>query len=724
MKITKLGVLREHLGALQGSRSGALVSLLREAMSSGLVPLSVPDALVDRFSVSVPPDVLEWLDRLSDETGLSLSLVAAGLVQNLMRSRANAPSAVAECEGLPAVNARLGRIREWLHPLFKETDKALSAGRVAFVEAATGSGKGRMIAALAGQRIEQGHTPVVVSAPMNVVRQLVMDLRELVPTSTPKMILGRPNFVNPVHVREWVADHPDSRLRLWLEAGCPVVAKATKELQEALGVELAYLMEDAIEVAEGNVPVHTWALQGAGDEESEAEDLYLRLKSDVGEEAELILCSHTMLAADCRLHMLAGAGVLPLEFGTLIIDEAHQLEAAFASVYTGTIHLQALAGKIRKADLPVNQRVMLENAIGTLKGRIAQSWSAEEKTGTLEDDELRVLEESIRQFVKHAEKLPRTTDRTNPAVRYARKSLAGARAILQDALGGKATVQVGTTPALAYPTISVGRANLRGPLEYLWKRAHASALVSATLYLPDIYGVLTAHYSRWVLSVPKDRAHFMPPVHPEWVVKQARLHLVPTATAPDDSEAWLQEVESLVRSAAESAKGGTLVLCTSYATVNALAASLSDYGDCVIAQGGKLSPAACAARYRALYGQGKKPIWLGVGSAWTGVNLSDDSLPPERVGEDHMLSDLVIPRTPFRVNRSLTHHRRASQLFVAELNETARLLKQGMGRLVRKEGAPVKRIWFADPRVTSPNSKYSMIKKLLLPYQRVEVGAD
>jgi Rad3-related DNA helicase len=61
---------------------------------------------------------------------------------------------------------------------------------------------------------------------------------------------------------------------------------------------------------------------------------------------------------------------------------------------------------------------------------------------------------------------------------------------------------------------------------------------------------------------------------------------------------------------------------------------------------------------------------------------------------------------------------------VAELNETARLLKQGMGRLVRKEGAPVKRIWFADPRVTSPNSKYSMIKKLLLPYQRVEVGAD
>ncbi|OPE43266.1 hypothetical protein APB71_17425, partial [Pseudomonas aeruginosa] len=131
--------------------------------------------------------------------------------------------------------------------------------------------------------------------------------------------------------------------------------------------------------------------------------------------------------------------------------------------------LQALAGKIRKADLPVNQRVMLENAIGTLKGRIAQSWSAEEKTGTLEDDELRVLEDSIRQFVKHAEKLPRTTDRTNPAVRYARKSLAGARAILQDALGGKATVQVGTTPALAYPTISVGRANLRGPLEYLWK---------------------------------------------------------------------------------------------------------------------------------------------------------------------------------------------------------------------------------------------------------------
>lgn len=41
-----------------------------------------------------------------------------------------------------------------------------------------------------------------------------------------------------------------------------MVAKATKELQEALGVELAYLMEDAIEVAEGNVPVHTWALQG------------------------------------------------------------------------------------------------------------------------------------------------------------------------------------------------------------------------------------------------------------------------------------------------------------------------------------------------------------------------------------------------------------------------------------------------------------------------------
>jgi len=125
---------------------------------------------------------------------------------------------------------------------------------------------------------------------------------------------------------------------------------------------------------------------------------------------------------------------------------------------------------------------------------------------------------------------------------------------------------------------------------------------------------------------------------------------------------------------------------------------------------------------------GHKPMWLAVGGAWTGVDVSGKDLGIVEQ-KDSVLTDLVIPRLPFRNNRSMTHRTRMERRPERpwELFDTAMRLKQGLGRLVRRENVPKnRRIFVLDSRLSDPafDGFLGIIKRILGVYKQVEWTMD
>jgi ATP-dependent DNA helicase DinG len=63
------------------------------------------------------------------------------------------------------------------------------------------------------------------------------------------------------------------------------------------------------------------------------------------------------------------------------------------------------------------------------------------------------------------------------------------------------------------------------------------------------------------------------------------------------------------------------------------------------------------------------------------------------------LTDLVIPKVPFGVERSLAHLRRQKTLPTAERDRALFQFKQGVGRLIRRPGLLHRKLWILDSRI-------------------------
>jgi CRISPR type IV-associated DEAD/DEAH-box helicase Csf4 len=95
---------------------------------------------------------------------------------------------------------------------------------------------------------------------------------------------------------------------------------------------------------------------------------------------------------------------------------------------------------------------------------------------------------------------------------------------------------------------------------------------------------------------------------------------------------------------------------------------------------------------------GIRPIWLATGGAWTGLDLTDEAVTDPT--KDNLLTDLVIVRIPLGRSRSVAHRIRVERLGLEEeFVAAAFLLRQGIGRLIRREGVQNRRLWFLDGRI-------------------------
>jgi CRISPR type IV-associated DEAD/DEAH-box helicase Csf4 len=255
----------------------------------------------------------------------------------------------------------------------------------------------------------------------------------------------------------------------------------------------------------------------------------------------------------------------------------------------------------------------------------------------------------------------------------------------------------------------VGPSYLRHYFNTLWESVDSAGLLSATMYAPKGSEDFSAWWIRRNLCVPKERYLEAPPFVAPWI------YSTPTVFMPSESNAlalarpeteseerfeeWYRNISLTLKRIVDAAAGGTLALCNSYDEIRALSSRLSQGRQMrVIAQEPDDSITRIKNAFMEMAREGIDPIWLATGGAWTGLDLTDETVTEPT--KDNLLTDLVIVRIPLGRSRSVAHQVRVERLGLEEeFVAAAFLLRQGIGRLIRREGVQGCKMWFLDGRI-------------------------
>jgi len=454
-----------------------------------------------------------------------------------------------------------------------------------------------------------------------------------------------------------------------------------------------------------------------------------------------------------RNYVEGDAGKLP-RIDLLIIDEGHLLEQAFANAFASGASVSTLSSRMRElhAQAP---RVVKQGDIDAL-GAIWQDLtefgkrtSSDVVDANTNPRIARAVGEVRALLAKIMAQVPKTLAKDHKI--RAIKSMALALDVASKSMSGDRIglrTRVSFSPHRQYPSIEVGRYDVSQELDFLWAVSvrQKSILVSATLFEDVTRQGLEG--MRRTLSVRSELAVPLDPVRPQWMIDPVTLHtpgngdydrspfLRPTAReklGKDEfaaiTEQWRNEVAWYIGRAHASAAGGVLVLLTAHADRAAIAQNLANTipAEALIGAGEPMSIEAMRTKFIQSSAQGQRPCLLAVGNAWTGLDISGDVLghaigrqiPP---AEDNVLTDLIIPTAPIGLNRSLTQEWRRERLgMIAEISAASMMFRQGIGRLVRREGLPRnRRLHFLDPRMHDNkwNPLMAPMMRALAPYRR------
>ena len=436
-------------------------------------------------------------------------------------------------------------------------------------------------------------------------------------------------------------------------------------------------------------------------------------------------------------------GLLP-PFEHLVVDEAHLFEGNLANLMAFNV---SLSSYVRHLALLSDAGLITGQALKRSRAAIKVIRDAPDR----DDYELSDAGETVSNLRAALAELA--------AAFYESKRLAGKNGVWHpvlplasaQALAISSALRAASTPAgaravlsyspvKAFPQLMVGRRSVGTELAFLWGTLISSACISATLYLRKL-DKDSAAYMASVLNVPVTRRREFGVVRPPWVFEpvmglytpEAEMGRSTTWLRPPSRKdqlgpkeyaqvetRWLDELAAATRHIHRTAAGGVLVLLGSYHAATELGKRLEDIEYKVIA-----SQRAGVAEQRRTFVEmrqsGNKALWVGVGAAWTGVDVNGADFGIEDPSEDNLLTDLVIGRLPFGVNRSMTHKTRVERNTSVpwELLETAMRFKQGIGRLVRRPGlARNRRIFVLDGRLNDPTFAHylSHIRRIMGAY--------
>lgn len=660
-------------------------------------------------------------------------------------------------------------------------ESASKARKVAFCEAATGVGKSMVAAASAYWARSQGAVVVIAAPSHSQISQISLELKRLTEyhgAIDATRLYGRQEFVSEYLLADLIdvmladPNHPlredAARAQQWLEH-----QQEKPPLSDALSTppwSVASLVESA-----PDFPVAGVRLTSACSESDAGAQAYTDTR-DRAASAGIVLCTHAMLSLDLRARLWACSSSIPdrisgedgeryarrvlsalvaadsgsahflPDYKYLVVDELHELEASVARAMSSQISLRSVVRNIERLGnrLPIGQNIAEANrALSRIQELSSSSGdirlTSKQSNGFAPLKALlNAVEKTHKRVTKSALK-SRAQSKAPDEIAQLTENLGVLRQMTKPTTSRATSISF--SPIRAYPSALQGPTSVTNMLRLLWGRviadgAFGAAGLSATLYLPRTNAAPSAAHLVSKLGLRPEWTSMTPPFTPAWVTQPVTLRiparaslasLTPPRSTSDPTlfEAWHDAVSAAVSQTIEDAQGGTLVLCTSYATVDELNRRLSDrYGSRLIVQTQDSPFSALKQRYIDAALSGSRPVWLATGQAGTGLDLS----PPVQLNiaaeQDVMLTDLVITRLPFGLSGSSTQEERKRRLgqaaFAEDQSGMLTLLRQWVGRLVRRPGIRDRNLWVYDARAFTHSTYQPSVAALLARYNNRE----
>lgn len=569
--------------------------------------------------------------------------------------------------------------------------------------------------------------------------------------------LGRGQFVNPSALQSLLDEadpaglsHP--RTRAWMQEMLPGRTAATRALSaiepglRGLLVDLMSVANEDMQSGESWIDVKACGLSNDDvlDDEDDSENYtdHLRRYADG---FDVLFTTTAMLCLDnLTLRDSGAACLLPSTVAGILIDEAHLLESVQANLASRGLSLSRMVADLKKLKSVVagaHAEKALEKVLAVRHWLSALPHDANLPPGEADADHRQAWDASavlLREAGKDIGMLikSRTKAGLDAAATKAMRSIQAAAAVIGYALGSGDRQVHGVlhhSPVKGYISMTFGPAEVSRHLMARWAVTPCALLFSGTLFHMSASGTSAKGAASAVGAV--SRYAQTDALHPSWLFKPVEVHqpsldnfhmfIPPKREDATDAamRGWLESVAKVIARASADAAGGMLVLMTGYQRLSILEGLLraalepSDFERLII-QTPHASTSVLADEFRSRSRKGMRPIWLGTGSAWTGLDLSDRDVPPS---QDFLLTDLVIPAAPFGLERSTTHMARLRKMgFKTELMGVQQKLRQGFGRLVRREGVVNRRIWLLDGRLVNPASaqRFADIRRAVAPYLR------
>lgn len=603
---------------------------------------------------------------------------------------------------------------------------AKTSGSISLIEAPTGSGKTYNIAYHGLECAADGLTVIAVPT-IELIFQTMAAIEKLKQTSRDLsrlkvcLVLGRSEFVSEMDL---IAAFMDTdRLAIverWIDDGAPGERKGdplwTKHgLRHYLGRNGA-----TTELPTG-IDLQT------SDKESEAAKIYLE---QFEQEPDLVVASHAMVALDLmvRYHAAANwqrenaptprslsikeridhesaarieaaienAGRLQ-DYRHLIVDEAHAFADNVRNVLAHGISMATLGHALSAAASKGLIARSLIQKFGEIRDRLQGlgaggserdrrvDWKAPSAETAIVNDLFGFLD-----AIKPS-KLAKLKDEERFAIQRATRALREGRASR-----GALSTAISWSPVNRYPTITVGKSNIRSELDYFWAQLDSAVLISATIFTLDQAGEGATHIRR-ELSLPPNVVENRP-IRGGWLYENVTLKLPTEERAislkPEDISTASSREEWFDRQAAALVEtlGGTvqrsLVLTTSLDATKRISEQLqAALPDHVVIAGNGKSLSEGKSLFLAIPA-GRPVIWVAQGPAWVGLDLPDNMI--------DRLYIMKLPMTPPTANE------RGPRDFLRNRRRMHIQLKQGIGRLVRSRRPTPKTLWCFDPAFRDP----------------------
>lgn len=749
--------------ARAANKSAAHRTLLLHAIKKQLKPI-IPDADErDSFSINLIGDLGDRLSLLSSEYGMSRTDLFGALVKAALHdvSRDARKTNDDRRSALPELDASLlvgdhEEVREPQRKFWHTIASGLFANKVVMGEASTGVGKGRVIVSAAVLSIEQGKGPVVIAAPsIKVMAQLWAEFEKPAVQARASAIRacilpGRQEFVDEIALGHFIEENPDidPAVSEWHAAGGPSqIAGPLARAGTRNGQALRWLMEDLRAVATSIRP-EDFALTDQTDPLATAAVLMAKLRAE-SVDAQIVFCTHTMLSlAVCTFWNSIPALAYreeessPPQNPVVLIDEGHLFEESLSSVASDSTSLFSLRYRLKRhaAATGSSGRSKVSQALSSLENIFADCASITDgdrlRLDAASEPEVRLLHERLSLKIPSLSNLLQSKSfDLVPDIGGDRKALQA----LSRSLTGVSTnpVHLMFSPDRRFPSLITGPSSVARELASLWAKASGGvAIISASIYTPDLNGKLNCDHLRSKLSLPLLRMETPLPVVWDEIYSPC-LHLPSTeasarfvpANSAQDFPAWCKTLAGTISDIARDALGGTLVLCTSYMQIKEVSDALLSSGfseERMIIHTGRIEHGQ--AEFISRNHAGLRPVWLALGAAWTGLDVREpEEVPPD---QDLLLTDLVITRLPIGLNRSNTMLSRIDRIgFRPVAQEALLMLKQGLGRPIRRHGLKGRNIWVLDGRLKIPGSRYmadlsSMAMLMMSKYRNRKVISE